>query len=45
MKCFWVVSSGDLNSASRGYLLAFYGKMLYVWPFKVEEIGLPVTLI
>ena len=45
MKCFWVMSSGDLNSASRGYLLAFHGKMLYVWPFKVEEIGLPVTLI
>ena len=24
--------------------MTFHEKMLYVWPFKIEEMGLPVTL-
>ena len=45
MKCFRVMSSGDLNSASKGLIIGFSWKMLFVWPFKVEEMKLPVTLV
>ena len=45
MKCFRVMSSGNLNSASRGKITGSPWKMLSVWPFKVEKMGLPVTLI
>ena len=45
MKYFRVMSSGNLNSASRGKITGSPWKMLSVWPFKVEEMGLPVTLI
>ena len=36
---------GNLNSASRGKITGSPWKMLSVWPFKVEKMGLPVTLI
>ena len=45
MKCFRVMSSGDLNSASKGLIIGFSWKMLFVWPFKVEEMKLLVTLV
>ena len=37
MKCFRVMSSGDMNSASRGYITGFPWKILSIWPFKVRE--------
>ena len=45
MKCFRIMSSGNLNSASRGKITGSPWKMLSVWPFKVEKMELPVTLI
>ena len=39
------MSSDDLNSTNRGLVTGFPWKMLSVWRFKVEEMGLPVTLI
>ena len=45
MNCFRVMSSGNLNVASRGKITGSPWKILSVWPFKVEKMGLPVTLI
>ena len=40
MKCFRTMSSSDLNSVSRGYLLAFHGKCYLIG----HKVGLVVVL-
>ena len=45
MTYFRVMSFDDLNFASRGLITGFPWKILSIWPCKVEEMGLPVTLI